>query len=68
VVKTKPVCLRLPRQERRSWQACFKESYVQHCYHSSSFVKRSWDVGVESLPSLMPFMPPRFLSVSVMSL
>jgi hypothetical protein len=26
--ETKPVCLRLPRQEWRLWQACFEESYI----------------------------------------
>jgi hypothetical protein len=30
--------LRLPRQERCLRQACFKESYAQHCYPTSSFV------------------------------
>jgi hypothetical protein len=51
------VHLRLPREERHLRQACFKESYVQHCYPSSLFVQRSWDGDAESLLTLMPFMP-----------
>jgi hypothetical protein len=60
MAKTKPACLRLPRQERRLRQACFKESYVQRCYPSSSFVQTNWDDDVESLLSLIAFMPPQF--------
>jgi hypothetical protein len=47
-MKTKPARLRLPRQEWRLRQACFMESYLQHCYPTSSFVQRSWDGDVES--------------------
>jgi hypothetical protein len=57
---TKPACLRLSRQERRLRQTCFKESYAQRYYPSSSFMQRSWDGDAESLLSLMPFMPPQF--------
>jgi hypothetical protein len=37
-VETKPAHLRLTRQERHPRHAYFKESYIQHCYPSSSFV------------------------------
>jgi hypothetical protein len=56
-MEMKPAHLRLPRQEQHLWQACFKESYIQRCYHSPSFVQRSWDGGTESWLTLMPFMP-----------
>jgi hypothetical protein len=49
VAETKPVHLRLPCQEQRMWQACFKESYIQRYYPSPSFVQRSWDGDAESL-------------------
>jgi hypothetical protein len=57
VAETKPAHLRLSRQEQRLRQACFKESYIQRCYPSPSFVQRSWDGDAESLLTLMPFMP-----------
>jgi hypothetical protein len=57
---TKSTHLRPSRQERLLWQACLKNSHVQRCYPSSSFVQSSWDGDVESLVSLMPFMPPQF--------
>jgi hypothetical protein len=57
MMEMKPAHLRLPRQKQRLWQACFKESYIQHCYHSPSFVQRNWDGGAESWLTLMPFMP-----------
>jgi hypothetical protein len=57
VAETKPTHLRLPCQERRLRQACFKESYDQRCYPSSFFVLRSWDGDAELLLTLMPFMP-----------
>jgi hypothetical protein len=57
VAETKPAHLRLPRQERHPWQACFKESYIQHCYPSSSFVQRSWDGDAGLWLTLMAFMP-----------
>jgi hypothetical protein len=57
VAETKPAHLRLSCQERRLWQAYFKESYIQCCYPSSFFVQRSWDGDVESLLTLMSFMP-----------
>jgi hypothetical protein len=56
-MEMKPTHLRLPRQERRLRQACFKESYVRWCYPSFFFVQRSWDGDAESLITLMPFMP-----------
>jgi hypothetical protein len=48
---------RLPRQERRLRQACFKESYIQRYYPSLSFMQRSWDGDAELWLTLMPFMP-----------
>jgi hypothetical protein len=48
--------LRLSRQEQCLRQACFKESYIQRYYPSSSFVQRSWDGDAESLLTLMSFM------------
>jgi hypothetical protein len=47
-VETKQAHLMLLHQERRLRQACFKESYTQHCYMASSFVQRSWDSDAES--------------------
>jgi glycopeptide antibiotics resistance protein len=55
-VETKPTRLRLPRQERRPQQACFKESYIYHCYPYSSFVQISWDGDAGLWLTLMPFM------------
>jgi hypothetical protein len=46
--ETKSARLRLPHQERCLRQACFKESYIQRCYSTSSFVQRSWDGDTES--------------------
>jgi hypothetical protein len=57
MVETKPAHLRLPHQERHLQQACFKESYIQHYYPSSSFARRSWDGDVGLWLTLMPFMP-----------
>jgi hypothetical protein len=48
--ETKPVCLRLPRQDgacRR--HASRRTSRVLHYYSTSPFVQRSWDGDVESL-------------------
>jgi hypothetical protein len=53
----KPAHLRLSRQERRIWQACYKESYIQCCYPSPSFVQMSWDGDAESSLTLMLFIP-----------
>jgi hypothetical protein len=36
---------------------CFKESYIQRCHHSSSFVQRTWDGDAELWLTLIPFMP-----------
>jgi hypothetical protein len=52
----KPARLRLPRQEWCVRQTCFKESYIQRYYPSSSFIQRSWDGDAESLLTLMPFV------------
>jgi hypothetical protein len=52
----KPTHLRLPRQKWHPQQACFKESYIQHCYPSSSFVQRSRDGDAGLWLTLMPFM------------
>jgi hypothetical protein len=56
VTEMKPVHLRLLCQEWRMWQACFKESYIQHCYPSPSFVQRNWDGDAGLWLTLMPFM------------
>jgi hypothetical protein len=57
VAETKPMHLRLSRHEWCLRHACFMESYFQRCYPSSFFVRRSWDSDVESLLTLMSFMP-----------
>jgi hypothetical protein len=57
VVETKLTHLRLPHQQWHMRHACFKESYTQRCYPSSSFVQRSWDGDAEPLVILKPFMP-----------
>jgi hypothetical protein len=46
--ETKPAHHRLPCQEWCLVQACFKENYVLHCYHVSSFVQRSGDDDAKS--------------------
>jgi hypothetical protein len=56
-VETKLAHLRLPHQEWRLQQGCFKESYIQHCYPSPTFVQRSWDGDARLWLTLMPFMP-----------
>jgi hypothetical protein len=58
--ETKPTHLRLPRQERHPRHACFKESYIQHHYPSSSFVQWSWDGDAGLWLTLMPFMPTNY--------
>jgi hypothetical protein len=57
LAEMKPARLRPSHQEQLMWQACFKDSHVQHCYPSFSFVHMSWDGDAESLLSLMSFMP-----------
>jgi hypothetical protein len=47
-VETKSALLRLPRQEQRLWQVCFKESYALHFYLASSFMQESWDGDAET--------------------
>jgi hypothetical protein len=71
MAEMKPTHLRLSRQERHPRQARLKESYIQRCYPSTFFVRRSCDGDVESLLTLMPFMPANTfcsLFVLVMSL
>jgi hypothetical protein len=60
VAEMKPEHLRLPRQERRPWHACFKESYIQYRYPSSSFMQRCWDGDAGLCLTLMLFMPANY--------
>jgi hypothetical protein len=57
VAEMKSAHLRLSLQEWHLRQACFKESYIQRCYPSSSSVQRSWDGDAELWLTLMPSMP-----------
>jgi hypothetical protein len=56
-VETKPAHLRLPHQERHLQQSFFKESHIQRCYPSLSFVQRRWNGDAGLWLTLMPFMP-----------
>jgi hypothetical protein len=78
VAEMKPTHLRLPCQEWHLWHACFKESYIQRCYPSSSFWLLDSTYGLcgllkqkgtfflgKSIVTLSPTAPIKLVSLSM---